>query len=98
NNNNRTCKRVRADVDAFLLDLLADREFTARHFCELPNAAFAGSSRKAQRFALSRLNPAISAHPRHWDRLLALVEAGNWGSRPNSLPSRCVLASVEPLK
>jgi CRISP-associated protein Cas1 len=28
---------VRADVDAFLLDLLEDREFTARDFGELPN-------------------------------------------------------------
>jgi CRISPR-associated endonuclease Cas1 len=28
---------VRADVDAFLLDLLEDREFTARDFAELPN-------------------------------------------------------------
>ncbi|MGB6950725.1 MAG: CRISPR-associated endonuclease Cas1, partial [Candidatus Cybelea sp.] len=28
---------VRADVDAFLLDLLEDREFTARNFGELPN-------------------------------------------------------------
>ena len=28
---------IRADVDAFLLDLLEDREFTARDFGELPN-------------------------------------------------------------
>jgi hypothetical protein len=28
---------VRADVDAFFLDLLEDREFTARDFGELPN-------------------------------------------------------------
>ncbi len=28
---------VRADVDAFLLDMLEDRIFTARDFAELPN-------------------------------------------------------------
>ena len=33
---------VRADVDAFLLDLLEDRSFTARDFGELPNG-YAGS-------------------------------------------------------
>jgi CRISPR-associated endonuclease Cas1 len=32
-----TMEPVRADVDAFLLDLLEDREFTARDFGELPN-------------------------------------------------------------
>jgi hypothetical protein len=30
-------KSAEADVDAFLLDLLEDREFTARDFGELPN-------------------------------------------------------------
>jgi hypothetical protein len=28
---------VRPDIDAFLLDFLEDREFTARDFGELPN-------------------------------------------------------------
>jgi CRISPR-associated endonuclease Cas1 len=32
-----TMEPVRPDVDAFLLDLLEDREFTARDFAELPN-------------------------------------------------------------
>jgi hypothetical protein len=32
-----TMEPVRADVDAFLLDFLEDREFTARDFGELPN-------------------------------------------------------------
>jgi len=31
------CEGVRGDVDAFLLDLLGNREFTARDFGELPN-------------------------------------------------------------
>ncbi len=32
-----TMEPIRAEVDAFLLDLLEDREFTARDFGELPN-------------------------------------------------------------
>jgi hypothetical protein len=46
---------VRADVDAFLLDRLEDREFIARDFGELPN----GICRVAA--PLTRLNPETAA-------------------------------------
>jgi CRISP-associated protein Cas1 len=44
---------VRADVDAFLLDLLEDREFTARDFGELPNGICRIAAPLTHEFALT---------------------------------------------
>jgi CRISPR/Cas system-associated endonuclease Cas1 len=59
---------VRPDVDAFLLDLLEDREFTARDFGELPNGicriAAADARTRAHAAALARMPAADRRAPR----------------------------------
>jgi CRISPR/Cas system-associated endonuclease Cas1 len=59
---------VRADVDAFLLDLLEDRELTARDFGELPNGicriAAPLTHELALAAALARMPAADSGAPR----------------------------------
>ena len=57
---------VRPNVDAFLLDLLEDREFTARDFAELPN----GICRIA-----APLTPELALTLPHWRELLRPISA-----------------------
>jgi CRISP-associated protein Cas1 len=74
---------VRADVDAFLLDLLEDREFTARDFGELPNGVCRIAAPLTHELALTMP---------HWRECLRPIAAGlaqtfrdallNKGSKP----------------
>ncbi len=58
---------VRADVDAFLLDLLEDREFTARDFGELPNGVCRIAAPLTHELALTMP---------HWRECLRPIAAG----------------------
>jgi hypothetical protein len=56
---------VRAEVDAFLLDLLEDREFTARDFGELPNGVCRIAAPLTHELALTLLaTPRKASQPR----------------------------------
>jgi CRISPR-associated endonuclease Cas1 len=80
---------VRADVDAFLLDLLEDREFTARDFGELPNGICRIAAPLTHELALTLP---------HWRECLRPIAAGlaqtlreslvNKGASPRTLAAK----------
>jgi hypothetical protein len=82
---------VRADVDAFLLDLLEDREFTARDFGELPNGICRIAAPLTHELALTLphwrecLRP-IAAHLAHAFRA-SLVNKGSAPRTPLAKPA-----------
>jgi CRISPR-associated protein Cas1 len=80
---------VRADVDGFLLDLLEDREFTARDFGELPNGICRIAAPLTHELALTLP---------HWRECLRPIAAGlaqtfreslvNQGASPRTLAAK----------